>query len=218
MSFINENIYVDIEINKSNFNRVKLRNYLYGSKTYSMLLETGKDISNLEDKYFWQLNLNTEDRSIDYGEDVIVRYSLTKQSIYMNQDKIVLKFLEYYRNLYYTDKNKLDEAGIWLAGLTATTFKELYDIYGNILDNDELSILIGDVIRMSKEDFNIHEWEKEKMDALVKYNYYKDGREENLIDIIKEMFKNNASIDFISKVTKKSEEELLKIKGAIDNE
>ena len=89
---INNNIYIDIEINRSNFKRVKLRNYLYGSKTYSMLLESGDNISELEDKYFWQLNLNTEDKSVDYGEDIIVRYSLTKKSVYLDQDKIVLKF------------------------------------------------------------------------------------------------------------------------------
>lgn len=89
---INEKIYIDIEINRSNFNRVKLRNYLYSSKAYSMLLETGDKVDELEDKYFCQLNLNTEDKSIDYGEDIIVRYSLTKKSIYFNQDKIILKF------------------------------------------------------------------------------------------------------------------------------
>ena len=209
---INNNIYIDIEINRSNFNRVKLRNYLYGSKTYSMLLESGDNISELEDKYFWQLNLNTEDKSVDYGEDIIVRYSLTKKSVYLDQDKIVLKFLEYYKKLYYTDKNELNEAGIWLAGLMSTNFVELFDIYSNILESDDLSNFIKDVIDMSLDNFNIHEWEKEKLDALVYYNHYKDGLsegfedgfeqgvEENTINTIKEMLKNNASYEFISKI------------------
>ena len=179
---INNNIYIDIEINRSNFNRVKLRNYLYGSKTYSMLLESGDNISELEDKYFWQLNLNTEDKSVDYGEDIIVRYSLTKKSVYLDQDKIVLKFLEYYKKLYYTDKNELNEAGIWLAGLMSTNFVELFDIYSNILESDDLSNFIKDVIDMSLENFNIHEWEKEKLDALVYYNHYKDGLSEGFED------------------------------------
>ena len=226
---INNNIYIDIEINRSNFKRVKLRNYLYGSKTYSMLLVSGDNISELEDKYFWQLNLNTEDKSVDYGEDIIVRYSLTKKSVYLDQDKIVLKFLEYYKKLYYTDKNELNEAGIWLAGLMSTNFVELFDIYSNILESDDLSNFIKDVIDMSLENFNIHEWEKEKLDALVYYNHYKDGLsegfedgfeqgvEENTINTIKEMLKNNASYDFISKVTNKSISEIKEIEENIES-
>ena len=216
---INNNIYIDIEINRSNFNRVKLRNYLYGSKTYSMLLESGDNISELEDKYFWQLNLNTEDKSVDYGEDIIVRYSLTKKSVYLDQDKIVLKFLEYYKKLYYTDKNELNEAGIWLAGLMSTNFVELFDIYSNILESDDLSNFIKDVIDMSLDNFNIHEWEKEKLDALVYYNHYKDGVsegfedgfedgfdngfEEATVKTIKEMLKKEISLQDIAEVSKK---------------
>jgi len=220
---INDKMYIDIEINRSNFNRVKLRNYLYGSKIYSMFLESGDNVSNLENKYFCQLNLNTEDKSIEYGEDIIVRYSLTKKSIYIDQDKIILKFLEYYRNLYYTDKYKLDESGMWLAGLTSNTFSELFDIYSNILDNDNLTKFMKDVIRMSKDYFNIHEWEKEKMDQLVKYNYYKDGVDEGFINgfkngvdnIVIEMLKNNIDIKTISKITKKSSEEITNIKDSM---
>ena len=229
---INNNIYIDIEINRSNFNRVKLRNYLYGSKTYSMLLESGDNISELEDKYFWQLNLNTEDKSVDYGEDIIVRYSLTKKSIYLDQDKIVLKFLEYYKKLYYTDKNELNEAGIWLAGLMSTNFVELFDIYSNILESDDLSNFIKGVIDMSLENFNIHEWEKEKLDALVYYNHYKDGVsegfedgfdngfdngfEEATVKTIKEMLKKEISLQDIADITNKSIEEIKQIKNSLE--
>lgn len=43
---LNQKIHIDIEINRSNFNKVKLRNYLYDNKLYSMLLETGDNIKN----------------------------------------------------------------------------------------------------------------------------------------------------------------------------
>lgn len=62
------------------------------TETNYKMIEDIKEVIYLEDKYFCQLNLNTEDKSIDYGEDIIVRYSLTKKSIYLDQDKIVLKF------------------------------------------------------------------------------------------------------------------------------
>ena len=84
---------------------------------------------------------------------------------------------------------------------------------------------------MSLEDFNIHEWEKEKMDELVRYNYYKDGKlegkelgikegrkegiEETLVSTIKGMLDNNIDIDTISKITKKSVEEIKKIEESM---
>ena len=122
----------------------------------------------------------------------------------------------------------MNEAGIWLAGLMSTNFVELFDIYSNILESDDLSNFIKDVIDMSLENFNIHEWEKEKLDALVYYNHYKDGLsegfedgfehgiEENTINTIKEMLKNNASYDFISKVTNKSIDEIKEIEENLE--
>lgn len=219
---INDNIFIEIEINRSNFDKVKLRNYLYGSKIYSMFLDTREEAKLLKDKFFIQLNLNTKDKSLNFGEDIIVRYSLTNDYIYLEQDKIVLKFLEYYRNLYYTDSTKLDESGFWLAGLNSTTFSELFDIYSNILNNNDLTKLIEEVYNMSMENFNIHEWNKEKMDELVMYNHYKDGKEEGIKETInitvKEMLKNNADIEFISKVTKLSNEEIKKIEESMLSE
>ena len=141
----------------------------------------------------------------------------------MDQDKIVLKFLEYYKKLYYTDKNELNEAGIWLAGLMSTNFVELFDIYCNILESDDLSNFIKDVIDMSLENFNIHEWEKEKLDALVYYNHYKDGVsegfedgfdngfEEATVKTIKEMLKKEISLQDIADITNKSIEEIKQI-------
>ena len=35
---LNERIYIDIEINRSNFEKVKLRNYLYDNKLYSRVV------------------------------------------------------------------------------------------------------------------------------------------------------------------------------------
>lgn len=216
---INGNFYVDIEINRSNFNRVKMRNYLYNSKLYSVLLNSGKMVSDLDSKYFCQLNLNTMDKDIDHGEEIIVPYSLTTKSVYIDQDKIVLKYLEYYKKLYYTDKKKLDEAGMWLAGLGATTFVELFEIFSEILDVDVLNNFIKDVIDMNEEYFNIHEWQKEKMEELVRYNYYKDGIDEGKLEgmanIIKEMLKDNVDVKLISKYTDKSIEEIKKIEESM---
>lgn len=97
---LDDRIFINIEINRSNFEKVKLRNMLYCDKLYSMLLETGDKITKLKDIGLYQLNLNTMDKSITYGEDVIVAYSLVNKDIFGKNKYIVLKYLEFYRNLY----------------------------------------------------------------------------------------------------------------------
>ena len=46
---IDDRIFVDIEINRSNFEKVKLRNIMYCDKLYSMLLEMGDTTTKLKD-------------------------------------------------------------------------------------------------------------------------------------------------------------------------
>ena len=56
---LRDNIYVEIEINREDFNLVKYRNKLYEDKLYSMILEKGESPRKLENIWFYQLNLNT---------------------------------------------------------------------------------------------------------------------------------------------------------------
>ena len=63
---LNDTIYIDIEVNRSNFDRVKLRNSMYCDKLYSMLLDMGDKTTKLNDIYLYQLNLNAKDKSISY--------------------------------------------------------------------------------------------------------------------------------------------------------
>ena len=92
---INDNIYVEIEINRENFKRVKYRNKMYQDKLSSLLLETGDNINKLEEIYFYQLNLNTEYKNEKIGEHIIVPYDISSNEIYMNNNKTILKYLEF---------------------------------------------------------------------------------------------------------------------------
>lgn len=67
------------------------------------------------------------DKSIIYGEDIIVSYSLTTKNIFVKNKYIVLKYLEFYRKLYYTE-HELRKSDIWLAALTATNYFELEEM------------------------------------------------------------------------------------------
>ena len=175
---LNDTIYIDIEINRSNFERVKLRNSMYCDKLYSMLLDMGDKTTKLNDIYLYQLNLNTKEKYITYGEDKIVSFSLVTKDIFIKNKIMVLKYLEFYRNLYYTNFEKLTESEIWLAALTAKSFNELYEILSHILEDNFRNKLVSEAIRMSSWNFSLHEWNKEKMDELVKDETERIMREE----------------------------------------
>ena len=73
-----------------------------------------------------------------------------------------------------------------------------------------------DVINMSLEEFNLHEWQKEKFDEMIAYNREKYAKEEGIekgrVDVlnetVKEMLKNKINIELISKVTKLTNTEI----------
>ena len=242
---INDNIYVEIEINRENFKRVKYRNKMYQDKLSSLLLETGDNINKLEEIYFYQLNLNTEDKNEKIGEHIIVPYDISSNEIYMNNNKTILKYLEFYYQLYYNKPSKRTRDIIWLAALSSKTFTELYTILKDVLDDKSLKKFIKDVINMNwdkLEGFSIHEWEKEKWDKYLEEKRKEEeekrledaieqgieqgiekgieqgiklGSKETLVNTVKEMLKNDASIEFISKVTKLSNKEIKKIEESI---
>ena len=64
---LNEDIYVEIEINREDFSLVKHRNKMYADKLSSLLLESGDNYKRLKNIYFYQLNLNTENKSEAIG-------------------------------------------------------------------------------------------------------------------------------------------------------
>ena len=76
---------------------------------------------------------------------------------------------------------------------------------------------------MSKLNFSLRDWETEKMNDLMRAEAKRidheegfnagveQGIEQNTIEMIQQMLKNNASLDFISKVAGKTIEEIKKI-------
>ena len=216
---LNDNIYVDIEINRSSFEKSKFRNSLYCDKLYTTLLETGEKASFLKKFYLYQLNLNTEDKSTPYGEDRIILYSTATKEIFIDNKIMVLKYLEFYRKLYYTNVDNLKEDEIWLASLTAKNFTELNEMLSHILDDIDRSKFLKEAIRMSKLNFSLRDWETEKMNDLMREESKRvdreegreEGRAEEQKELILSMIKNNATLEFISKVTNKSIEEINEI-------
>lgn len=143
-------------------------------------------------------------------------YGLKSHKIYNSNRHTLTKALELYRNLYYNEGNRSKEV-IWYTMLTARTFSELYELARQVLDEDKVQKLMEAVINMSKDEFIIHEWQKEKMDALVKHNELegakKEGIEENKLEIAQNMLKKKMSIEDISEITGLTIQEIKKLRS-----
>lgn len=221
---LNDKIYIDIEANRSSFAKSKLRNSLYCDKLYTTILETGTKTTLFKDFYLYQLNLNTEDKSTSYGEDMIVLYSTANKEIFIDNKIIILKFLEFYRKLYYTNVDNLSEDEIWLAALTAKNFTELNEMLSHILTVEDRSRLVREVIRMSKLNFNLSEWEAEKMNELMREEAkridhedgFRDGFQDGIKATIKNMLRKNMSLENIADITGKTIDEIEKIKTELN--
>ena len=216
---LNDGIFIEIEINRSDFNKVKRRNFIYQNKMYSMIPEKGDDPKDLDNVIFYQLNLNTENKTETYGEHVIVPYDTTIKEIYIDNYYTILKYLEFYHKLYYTKSRKLERGELWLAALMSNSFSELYDILSKILSSDKLELMIEVAKRMSLNDFNLHAWKQQEMEDLVIREGNRISREEgieqgisqNTIDTIKKMLKEKISYELINKITGKSIKEIKEI-------
>lgn len=202
-----------------------------------MILEKGENPRKLENIWFYQLNLNTENKSETLGERIIVPYDISSNEVYMENRRTILKYLEFYYKLYYNEPNKRSRDVVWLAALYAKTLEELYDILSNVLEDVVLKKFMKDVIKMSWNDFNLHEWEKEKLDDMVAYNKeqkaikeglekgikqgiqqgIEQGIERGIEQTIKEMLKNKLELELISKITNKTKEEIKEIEKNIQS-
>ena len=216
---LNDDIFIEIEINRSDFNKVKHRNFIYQNKIYSMIPEKGNDPKDIDNVIFYQLDLNTENKTETYGEHVIVPYDTTTKKIYIDNYYTILKHLEFYHKLYYTKSRKLERGELWLAALMSNSFSELYDILSKILSSDKLELIIEESKKTSLNDFNLHAWKQKEMKDLVinKRNRIirKEGIQYEKNETIKNMLKENISYELISKIVKKPIDEIKEIEKSM---
>ena len=227
---INDTIFVNIELNRTSFNKVKRRNHLYHNKVVSLTLKKGDKTELLKEILNIQLNLNSEDKSINIGEDIVVPYSLKTNSIYVENDIVYLRYLDYYRRMYYNKNVEMKEDELWLAAFMAEDFTSLNEILSNFLEDSLREKLVKDMVRMSMDDVILDEYERYTLELIAEMDSKRIEREEALsegkeegskekeISIIKSMIENKADYDFISKVTGKTIEEIKEIENSMNNE
>ena len=228
---LNKKITIDVELNSSNYYAIKYRNALYIEKIMTTNLEQGTALENMDNYYYYQLNLNIHKFKEDIGEkNFYFKEDITNELLIENL-KVVHKSLDYYSNLYYNKKDKLDKDAIWLALINAKNLEELKEMSSFIMEKKDQEKFIKDVQKASQEKLVLSEWESEKMAELVKYESLKyarsEGREEGLEEgiekgfeqgiekgieqTIRSMMKQNIDLETISKVTNKSLDELKEI-------
>ena len=212
---INEKFTVDIEANRSPFKRVKRRNTMYLDKVNTLILEVGNKTIKVNDKFVYQLNLNAVDKEYDEPDDIVGLCSLKTNKIYQDNKFIILKYLVYYREIYYNKDIENTEEEIWLASLTAENFTELNEILSHILTDEERCRFIRSAIEMSELEFNLAEWEAEKLNQMAIDDTIDEGREEGIKETIINMLKKDIPIITICEVTGKTVEEIEALKEQI---
>ena len=214
-------INIDIELNSTSFESCKDRNIAYVDKLYGTIFEKGS--KNLDKYKVIQLNLNTIELDINKNKyDEIYETGKKTGKIYTKNKKIVLKYLAYYRYLYYTRNIRTKEVVI-LTALTSKSFTELYQILSNVIPEYELEKIMKGMIEMFSEEFHLHDWEKEKWDKIIRDKEIEiskqegidigmqEGKQEGIMAIIKNMLNNSFTLNQISEATGKSINEIKKI-------
>ena len=179
------NINIDCEVNSQYYSAIQDRNdaYIYYSKY--MDVKNNKDLIDLNDKSFYQLNLNTKERSKEYAEREFITIDKYTGKLKKNEVHVFVKYLEMFYNLYYNHNEVTDEV-VFLASLKAKSYEELYEILSHVMPGRMLSSFIESVVAMVKSERFSKEWfteiyaekVKEENDKLLK----EEGRTEGLAE------------------------------------
>ncbi len=233
---------IQIEVNRKKYQTVKVRNDLYLERIDTLRLEVNDNyIKDFDTEYLYQLNLNaSEEENKEVGLSSLVEYDRINKVITSDRIEKYSANLAYFYNLFYNKDEEMSFSGIFMAGLMSKSYTELYNIMRKILLREELNKFMEDVINMTNEEllYNIHYWEKEKMDALVEHTEKEEarkrleegiaegraegkaegkaegreeGRIEEKIQIIKKMLNKKTDYNYISEISGKTIEEIKEI-------
>lgn len=77
---IEDNTFINLEVNREHFKEVEDRNSLFADKIRQLIIEKGETYKDIKKKLFIQLNLNAVDKldenyqKIKYGTDEVISY------------------------------------------------------------------------------------------------------------------------------------------------
>ena len=213
---VNDYLITDLEFGLDSFEYSKIRNINYAEKLNLRALEVGDN--DKHSKYqVVQLNIYNYPKSDKLLNDIIVNYGMISKKCYRSNPKIIVKNLAKYRELYYNGDRRKEV--VILAFLTSITYGEMRNILINALNEERLEELIEEVFKMTTDSLWVEKWDYEKDHQrklrLAKQDGLEQGKNEEKNNLIRGMFENNASIDFIAKVTKEPISKIKSIKKSL---
>ena len=219
--------YIDLEINSSNFEEVKYKNFLYICKMNSIIEKKGSKVSKMSERVVVQLNINTNKKEDVYykdkNKDEIYKVIGEKMSdVLFENFIIVLISLEKYDKLYYNGNRSNKTILVKFFG--CDNYVKTYDILGQILTDEERRNVIEEMIKMNsnyvlytdEERKEIDEMQMEENKKLFFERGIEQGIEHNTNEMITNMLKEKVSMNFISRVTNKPVQEIKEIATSLN--
>ena len=223
--------YIDLEINSSNFEEVKYKNFLYICKMNSIIEKKGSKVSKMSERVVVQLNINANKKEDVYykdkNKDEIYKVIGEKMSdVLFENFIIVLISLEKYDKLYYNGDRSNKTILVKFFG--CDNYVKTYDILDQILTDEERRNVIEEMIKMNSNYVLYTDEERKEIDEMQMEENKKlffergieqgieQGIENNTNEIITNMLKEKASMNFISRVTNKPVQEIKKIATSLN--
>ena len=223
--------YIDLEINSSNFEEVKYKNFLYICKMNSIIEKKGSKVSKMSERVVVQLNINANKKEDVYykdkNKDEIYKVIGEKMSdVLFENFIIVLISLEKYDKLYYNGDRSYKTILVKFFG--CDNYVKTYDILGQILTDEERRNVIEEMIKMNSNYVLYTDEERKEIDEMQMEENKKlffergieqgieQGIENNTNEMITNMIKNKFTFKQISLAINKPVQEIKKIATSLN--
>ncbi len=215
--------FINIEVNYRHEKTVLARNMIQVFRIFGGVEESGMGDKELVKLKVAQININTFSNS--NGKIIEKGFFMNSEGKKMEiiSDMVTFWNLDIVKchKILYNNIDKIDKLPIlvrWGALLYTDTrdIEAISKIIGDVLlTKEEKEMFIGRIKSANDNDRIIQDWMVERNNKLKEENIIntarEEGMEEKTFDVIKNMLKEKASYEFISKVTDKSIEEIKKI-------
>ena len=215
---------IPLEVNSSYYKGMNSKNLSYLFGEYIAMFKAGE--KHNENMAAIQVNLNCfkNRKAKDLAKYVL--QEVEDHDVFTNTLAIFNLNVEKCNCKYYTlvkQGKHIPNYVRWATLLYCRDFSKIPEIEKGIMTKEEVERVMDKIYKLQNDDLfitelearRISEWEeKSKIDYALNTGKEKgreEGSKQTTIDMIKNMFANNATLDFISKVTNKSIDEINKI-------
>ena len=203
---------VNLEFNKFVYKYTLTKNRYYALRLAGYGYLSGEDY---EERYVIQINLNNKIVNEGRKEDSIINYKLQdeKYKKELKNIKIIEIYLLNYKGIVYNGTNKYDT---YLSMLTATSFKELEKIVGDLEEGRKIMEKLKELGLDDKYGalYDAEIVHKKEINSARNEGYSdgkKEGKKDGITFVAKTMLKSGESISKIKDYTGLKEKDILKL-------